>query len=75
MIRAHALRSFGHRRPRYRVFLQLLGNLLIRTIDRAERIHLAMLSRAFNGEIKVVRQFNSWLLSKDRWPTAPYLPC
>lgn len=58
MIRAHALRSFSRRRPRYRIYLQLLGNLLIRTLDRAQRIHLAMLSRAFSGEIKTVRQFN-----------------
>lgn len=55
MIRAHALRSFNRPRPNYRVFLQLLGNLLIRTIDRADRIHMAMLSRAFSGEIKVIR--------------------
>jgi cobalt/nickel transport system permease protein len=58
MIRAHALRSFSRNRPRYRIYLQLLGNLLLRTLDRAQRIHLAMLSRAFSGEIKTVRQFN-----------------
>ena len=57
MIRAHALRSFSRRRPHYRIYLQLLGNLLLRTLDRAQRIHLAMLSRAFSGEIKTVRQF------------------
>lgn len=56
MIRAHALRSLSHRPPRYRVYLQLLGNLLLRTLDRAQRIHLAMLSRAFSGEIKTGRQ-------------------
>lgn len=58
MIRAHALRSFSHRNPGYRVFLQLLGNLLLRTLDRAQRIHMAMLSRAFDGEIKSTRQLN-----------------
>lgn len=58
MIRAHGLRSFNGRRPGYRVFLQLLGNLLLRTIDRAQRIHMAMLSRAFSGEIRTVRQDN-----------------
>jgi cobalt/nickel transport system permease protein len=57
MIRAHALRSFSHRGPRFKVFVQLLGTLLLRTLDRAERIHLAMLSRAFTGEIKTVRRF------------------
>ncbi|MDF1577422.1 MAG: cobalt ECF transporter T component CbiQ [Desulfobulbales bacterium] len=59
MIRAHSLRSFDRRgKIAYQVFLQMLGNLLLRSIDRAQRIHMAMLSRAFTGEIKVVRQFN-----------------
>ncbi|MBU0674277.1 MAG: cobalt ECF transporter T component CbiQ [Proteobacteria bacterium] len=58
MIRAHSLRSFSAKgRITYRVFLQMLGNLLLRTIDRAQRIHMAMLSRAFTGEIRIVRQF------------------
>jgi cobalt/nickel transport system permease protein len=34
----------------------MLGNLLLRTIDRAQRIHLAMLARAFTGEIRILRQ-------------------
>lgn len=58
MIRAHALRSFNSKgRITYRVFLLMLGNLLLRTIDRAQRIHMAMLSRAFTGEIRIVSQF------------------
>ena len=58
MMRAHSLRSFSAKgRITYRVFLQMLGNLLLRTIDRAQRIHMAMLSRAFTGEIRIVRQF------------------
>jgi len=58
MIRAHSLRSFnGKGRIGYQVFLQMLGNLLLRTLDRAQRIHLAMLSRAFTGEIRVIRQY------------------
>jgi cobalt/nickel transport system permease protein len=58
MLRAHALRSFNRKgRITFRVFQQLLGNLLLRTIDRAQRIHLAMLSRAFTGEIRLVRPF------------------
>jgi len=59
MTRAHALRSFNSKgRITFKVFLQMLGNLLLRTIDRAQRIHMAMLSRAFTGEIRVVRQFS-----------------
>jgi cobalt/nickel transport system permease protein len=59
MLRAHALRSFGRRgRITFGVFQQLLGNLLLRTLDRAQRIHLAMLSRAFTGEIRLARRFH-----------------
>jgi cobalt/nickel transport system permease protein len=58
MIRAHSLRSFSRKgKITFKVFLQMLGNLLLRTIDRAQRIHMAMLSRAFTGEIRIVRQF------------------
>lgn len=59
MIRAHSLRSFNRKgRISFRIFLQMLGNLLLRTLDRAQRIHRAMLSRAFTGEIRIVRQFS-----------------
>ena len=58
MLRAYTLRSFSAKKIRYHVFKQILGNLLLRTIDRAQRIHLAMLSRAFTGEIRIVRQYN-----------------
>jgi cobalt/nickel transport system permease protein len=58
MIRAYTLRSFARQKIRFPVFKQLLGNLLLRTLDRAQRIHMAMLSRAFTGEIKITRQFS-----------------
>lgn len=57
-VRAYTLRSFSTKKLRYHVFKQLLGNLLLRTLDRAQRIHMAMLSRAFTGEIKVAKHFN-----------------
>jgi len=58
MLRAHALRSFGREgNITFRVFMQMMGNLLLRAMDRAQRIHMAMLSRAFTGEIRIVRQF------------------
>jgi cobalt/nickel transport system permease protein len=56
-LRAYTLRSFS-RKMRYHIFKQLLGNLLLRTMDRAQRIHMAMLSRAFTGEIRVARHFS-----------------
>lgn len=59
MKRAHALRAFNHQTAiTFKVFLQMMGNLLLRTIDRATRIHMAMLSRAFTGELRTVREFN-----------------
>lgn len=57
MMRAYTLRSFSQKKLRLRIFMQLLGNLLLRTLDRAQRIHMAMLTRAFSGEIKMARQF------------------
>lgn len=57
LIRAYTLRSFSKNRIRYRIFRQLTGNLLLRTLDRAQRIHLSMLSRAFTGEIRMARQY------------------
>ena len=55
MLRAHSLRSFG-KKVDFSVFKQLLGNLLLRTLARAQRIHLAMLSRSFTGEIRLMHQ-------------------
>ena len=57
-VRAYTLRSFSRKKLRYHIFKQLLGNLLLRTLDRAQRIHMAMLSRAFTGEIKVAKSFS-----------------
>jgi cobalt/nickel transport system permease protein len=51
MIRARDLRSFGRKGQGINVFIQLAGTLFIRTIERAERIYQAMLSRGFNGTI------------------------
>ncbi|MDH4317002.1 MAG: cobalt ECF transporter T component CbiQ [Desulfobulbaceae bacterium] len=53
MIRSHNLRSFG-RKIQYSVYKHLAGNLLLRTIDRANRIHMAMLCRGFDGEIRTL---------------------
>lgn len=54
MSRARALRSFGDRGMGIGVYASMLGQLLIRTMDRAQRIHLAMLCRGFDGEIRHV---------------------
>jgi len=54
--RARQLRSFGKRGLELRQFGTLVGHLLLRTWERAERIHMAMLARGFTGEIHTVRR-------------------
>ncbi|MEW6258527.1 MAG: cobalt ECF transporter T component CbiQ [Thermodesulfobacteriota bacterium] len=49
MTRARNLRTFQKRGQGIRVFSFMIGHLLLRTIDRATRIHLAMCCRGFNG--------------------------
>jgi len=51
MLRAHALRSPGAPRPRLRTAGTLLGQLLVRATSRAERIHVAMRCRGFDGRL------------------------
>ncbi|MCL4502841.1 MAG: cobalt ECF transporter T component CbiQ [Deltaproteobacteria bacterium] len=55
LIRARSLRSFQGRGLGFTVFSYLIGQLLLRTLARANRIHLAMLSRGFAGKIHLVR--------------------
>jgi len=52
---ARALRSFGKRGLSMKTFSHLVGQLLLRTLDRAQRIHLAMLCRGFDGTIRIQR--------------------
>jgi len=40
------MKTFGH----------MAGRLLLRTLDRAQRIHLAMLCRGFDGTIRIGRK-------------------
>jgi len=39
-----------------------MGYTLIRSIDMSEKVHMAMMSRGFNGDVKVMQQFKM----KDR---------
>lgn len=47
--RARDLRSFGERGAGVAIFGSQIGHLLLRTWQRAERIHMAMLARGFAG--------------------------
>jgi cobalt/nickel transport system permease protein len=63
MTLARELRAGGGRQGLpFAVYGSLLGHLLLRTLDRAQRIHLAMASRGFSGELRTIRPMN-WHLS------------
>lgn len=49
---ARELRSCGKKGRGIRSFSSLIGHLLLRTWQRAERIHMAMLARGFTGEFR-----------------------
>ena len=51
MVRARSLRSCHRRGEGLAAYGSLVGHLLLRTIDRAQRIHRAMLARGFSGEL------------------------
>lgn len=55
--RARELRARGNSGLGMKTHGSLLGNLLLRTWFRAERIHMAMLARGFNGEFHTRRTF------------------
>lgn len=51
-VRAWRLRAVPGQKLSWRLFGFLTGALLLRAMDRAHRIHVAMLSRGFRGEIR-----------------------
>jgi cobalt/nickel transport system permease protein len=56
-LRAGDRRGFG-----FVVYATLLGHLLLRALDRAQRIHLAMVARGFDGELRAMRP-SRWRLA------------
>ncbi len=56
MIRAREARSFGKKGREIKTFIRLISVLLIRSVERAERIYQAMVSRGFRGEIRVLKK-------------------
>lgn len=52
MLRSVELRTEKGRPVRLRVYGALLGTLLLRSLDRAERVYRAMVARGFDGEIR-----------------------
>lgn len=58
MVRARTLRTFEAGNMKFALFAPMVGQLLLRTLDRAQRIHLAMCCRGFDGHINMVRKMN-----------------
>lgn len=56
MVRAVQMRSPGLRALPWRVFGGLTGHLLLRAMDRAGRIHQAMVARGFDGVLRTGRE-------------------
>ena len=58
MVRARDMRSFGRRGTGAKVAARIIGTLFLRTLERAERIYSAMLSRGFRGDIPSIKQYS-----------------
>lgn len=55
MVRGVEMRVSGARALGVRTYGMLVGQLLLRAMDRAQRIYRAMVARGFEGEIRVLR--------------------
>lgn len=51
MRRARESRGFGRKSMPLKMWGTMIGELFVRTVDRAEKVYSAMLSRGFSGEI------------------------
>lgn len=49
---AHGLRAVSGRRMGLALYASLTGQLLLRAVDRARRVHQAMLARGFDGQVR-----------------------
>lgn len=58
IIRARNMRSYGKRGKGIRIFVRIVGILFVRTVERAERIYFAMLSRGFQGDMPSLKRFH-----------------
>ncbi len=56
LARAVAVRGAGRKTVPLRVYGSLLGQWLLRSMDRALRIHQAMCARGFDGQVRVLRR-------------------
>ncbi|NTW57671.1 MAG: cobalt ECF transporter T component CbiQ [Nitrospirae bacterium] len=56
IVRARDMRSFGKRGSDARTTVRIVGMLFLRTVERAERIYSAMLSRGFSGDMPSMKR-------------------
>jgi len=56
IVRARDMRSLGGHGKEMRIFIRIIGIMFLRTVERAERIYYAMLSRGFRGDIPVLKR-------------------
>jgi cobalt/nickel transport system permease protein len=57
IVRARDMRSFGKKGHDMKTFTRLIGTLFLRTMERAERVYQAMLSRGFNGRLHTMKPY------------------
>lgn len=55
MVRAVEMRSTGRSAVRFGTYASMTGHLLLRSIDRAQGVYEAMVSRGYDGTVRVVR--------------------
>jgi len=55
MVRARSLRALGDGGAGIKTYGSLVGHLLLKTMDRAQRIYLAMCCRGFDGHIRIIK--------------------
>lgn len=55
MRRGVEMRSMGRRTLRFSTYVSLIGHLLLRAMDRAQRVYQAMVARGFAGQFRVMR--------------------
>jgi len=55
IVRARNMRAFGRHGRGIKIFINIIGTFLIRSIERSERIYHAICSRGFDGRINLLR--------------------
>jgi cobalt/nickel transport system permease protein len=62
MVRARSLRALGDGGAGIKTYGSLVGHLLLRSMDRAQRIYLAMCCRGFDGHIRIMKPLKFGLI-------------